>query len=136
MTKNQCFHEIFSDEKKYSKEVVVGNMLILISNQSGKHSILSDFFSIFRTLRHLLNPFQMQKRMPKMGVKSSHFLPEKERKFLFYSFVSVKSVNRALILDKKVLFFVCVYDILSQQKYIKDKIASFGQNITSKVIEN
>ena len=31
---------------------------------------------------------------------------------------------------------MCFYDILSQQKYIKDKIASFGQNITSKVIEN
>ena len=40
-----------------------------------------------------------------MGVKSSHFLPEKERKFLFYSFVSVKSVNRALIPDKKKVFF-------------------------------
>ena len=72
-------------------------------------------FSIFRTLRHLLNPFQMQKRMPKMGVKSSHFLPEKERKFLFYSFVSVKSVNRALIPDKKKVFFC-------QSKNIKEKL--------------
>ena len=67
-----------------------------------------------------------------MGVKSSHFLPEKERKFLFYSFVSVKSVNRALILDKKKFFFrMCFYEILSEQKYIKEKkIESFGQNTT------
>ena len=50
-----------------------------------------------------------------MGVKSSHFLPEKERKFLFYSFVSVKSVNRALIPDKKKVFFF-------QSKNIKEKL--------------
>ena len=76
------------------------------------------YFSIFRTQFHLLNPFQMQKRMPKMGVKSSHFLPEKERKFLFYSFVSVKSVNRALIPDKKVRFFF-VFMKSCQSKKIK-----------------
>ena len=86
------------------KKLKIGSMLILTNH--GNIPYYAVFSPIFRTLRHLLNPFQMQKRMPKMGVKSSHFLPEKERKFLFYSFVSVKSVNRALIPDKKKFFFV------------------------------